>query len=178
MKEFRVTGNLNTSNTKTIMANITPHTEMRTKIIYAFKSEINRGAGEVVDYSKTLTSPRGMFASLEEIQAYTEECEQKRLDLDNEKVWSKGYLPATRTTEAWGNYEGKVIFKHAQIRLVASNEPLMRCGRLPDWLRGKRCIYAIDAFDDNLCIWRCLVIYKRHACGEKIKCKKETVRPP
>ena len=30
-----------------------------------------------------------MFTSLEEIQAYIEECEQKRLDLDNEEVWSK-----------------------------------------------------------------------------------------
>ena len=89
------------------------------------------------------------------------------MDLENEEVWSKAYLPATRTTEARGNYEGKVIFKHVQIRLVASNEPLMGCGPLSDWLRDKRCIYAIDTFDDNLCVWRCLAIYKRHACGEK-----------
>ena len=34
MKEFRVTGNLNNSNTKMIIANITPHIEMRTKVIY------------------------------------------------------------------------------------------------------------------------------------------------
>ena len=46
---------------------------------------------------------------LEEIQAYIKECEQKRLDLENVQVWSKAYLPATRTTEARGNYEGKVI---------------------------------------------------------------------
>ena len=31
VKEFRVTGNLNNSNTKMIMANITPHIEMRAK---------------------------------------------------------------------------------------------------------------------------------------------------
>ena len=43
VKEFRVTGNLNNPNTKTIMANITPHSEMRTKVIYSFKSEIHRG---------------------------------------------------------------------------------------------------------------------------------------
>ena len=87
MKEFRVTGNLNTSNTKTIVANITPHIEMRTKVIYSFKSEIHRGAAEIADYSKTLTSPPDMFTSLKEIQAYIEECEQKRLDLDNEELW-------------------------------------------------------------------------------------------
>ena len=85
---------------------------------------------------------------------------QKRLDLDPEQVWSKAYLPATRTTEARGNYEGKVIFRPVQIRLVASNKPLMGCGPLPDWLRKKR-IYSIYTFDDNLCTWRCLAIYNR-----------------
>ena len=76
-----------------------------------------------------------MFTILKEIQAYIKECGQKRLDLDNEEVWSKAYLPATRITEAQDKYEGKVIFKHVQIRLVASNEPLMSCGPLPDWLK-------------------------------------------
>ena len=42
MKEFSVTGNLNTSNTKMIMANITPHIEMRTKVIYSLKSKTSR----------------------------------------------------------------------------------------------------------------------------------------
>ena len=37
-KEFRMTGNLNNSNTMMIMANITPHIEMRVKVIYSFKS--------------------------------------------------------------------------------------------------------------------------------------------
>ena len=103
---------------------------------------------------------------------------KKRLDLDNEEIWSKAYLPAERTTEAQGNYEGKVIFKHVQIKLVASNEPLMGCGPLPDWLRNKCRIYAVDTFDDNLCAWRCLAIYKRLCRGDKIEWKKETVRPP
>ena len=150
-----------------IMANITPHIEMSVKVIYSFKSVIYRGAGEIKLYSKTLDSSPGMFTSLKEIQEYIEVCEQVRLDLDNEEVWSKAYLPATRTTEVRGNYEGKVVFKHVQIRLVASNEPLMGCGPLPDWLRKKRCIYALDKFDDNLCVWRCLAIYKRLARGEK-----------
>ena len=83
------------------------------------------------------------------------------LDLDNEEEWSKGYLPTIRTTEVRGNYEGKVVFQHVQIRLVPSNERLMGRGPLPDWLRGKRCIYATDTFDDNFCVWRCLAIYRQ-----------------
>ena len=35
------------------------------------------------------------------------------------------------------------------------------CGLLPEWLRKKRCINALDTFDDNLCVWRCLALYKR-----------------
>ena len=110
------------------------------------------GGGKIHPYSKTLDSSPGMFTSLKEIQAYIEECEQKRLDLDNEKVWSKAYLPATRTTKVRGHYEGKVVFKHVQIRLAVSNKPLMGCGPLLDWLRKRRCIYAQDKFDDNLCV--------------------------
>ena len=55
---------------------------------------------------------------------------------------------------------------------MASNESLMGCGPLPDWLRDKRCIYAIDTFDDNLCVWRCLAIYKRHDRGETNQVQK------
>ena len=112
VKEFRVSGNLNNVNTRMIIDNITLHIEMRVKVIYSFKAEIHRGAGEIMDYSKTLTSPTGMFTSLEEIQAYIEECEKKRLDLDNEEVWSKAYFPHERTTETRSNNEDKVIFKH------------------------------------------------------------------
>ena len=118
VKEFRVTGNLNRSNTRMIMDNITPHIEIRIKVIYSFKSVIYRGNGEIKDYSKTLDSAPGMFTSLKKIQKYIEVCEQIR---------SKAYLPATRTTEVRGNYEGKVVFKHVQVKLVASNEPLMGC---------------------------------------------------
>ena len=127
MKEFRLTGNLNNSKTKIIIANITPHIEMRVKVIYSFKSVIYRSVGKIKPYSKTLDLAPGIFTSLKEIQAYIKECEQKRLDLDNEEVWSKAYLPATRTKEVPGNYDDKVVFKHVQIRLVASNEPLMGC---------------------------------------------------
>ena len=45
--------------------------------------------------------------------------------------------------------------------MVAPNEPLIGCGPLPDWLRKIRCIYAIDTFDDNFCVWRCLAIRKQ-----------------
>ena len=153
VKKFRITRRMNRDNTKIIMNKITQHIEMRTKVVYSLKAEIHRGAGEIVDYSKTLSSPPGMFTSLKEIREYIEECEQKRLGLDKEEVWSKAYMPATRTTKVKGNYQDKVLFKHVQIKLIAMNEPLMGCGPLPEWLRKKRCIHSLDNFDDNLCVW-------------------------
>ena len=111
-----------------IMDIITPHMEMRTLfIIYSFKSEIYRRFGVIMDYSKTLKSLPGIFTSLKEIQAYVEDCKQKRLDLENEEVWSKTYLPATKTTETRGSYEDKVLLRYIQIRLLAYDEPLMGC---------------------------------------------------
>ena len=164
VKVFRMTRSMNQDNTKIIMDKIMQHIEMRIKVVYSFEAEIHRGAGEIVDYSKVLSSPPGMFTSLQETREYIEEWEQKRLDLENEGVWSKTYLPATRTTKVKGNYQGKIVFKHVQIKLIASNEPLLGCGPLPDWLHKKRCIYAVDGKNernDNLCVWRYLAIYTR-----------------
>ena len=45
VKIFRVTRNLNRPKTKMIMANITPHIEMRVKVIYSLESVIYRGGG-------------------------------------------------------------------------------------------------------------------------------------
>ena len=42
LKEFKVTENLNKSNTKMIMINITSHIEMMTKVIDLFKSVIHQ----------------------------------------------------------------------------------------------------------------------------------------
>ena len=60
---------LYSANAATIMAKRKSHIETWVKVINLFKSEIHRGAGEILDYRQTLTSPPGMFTSLEEIQA-------------------------------------------------------------------------------------------------------------
>ena len=167
--KFEVTGNLNWISTRLIMDKITPAVEMRTKVIYSFSCEIHRGAGEIVDYQKTL-SGEGTFTGMSEIRDYIEKCEQRRLDPEDSAVWSKAYLPATRTVDSEGAYQGRVVFKHIRIKLIASNEPLMGCGPLPEWLARKRCIYAVDTFDDNLSIWRCLMLHKKICSGIEKPC--------
>ncbi|XP_057316834.1 uncharacterized protein LOC130657857 [Hydractinia symbiolongicarpus] len=60
----------------------------------------------------------------------------------------------------------------AFIEKCEMQEPLLGCGPLPDWLRGKRCIYSFDKEDertDNLCIWRYLVVHSREDKKQKEK---------
>ena len=167
VKVFKTTGNLNFDLTDIIMEKITPIIEMRTKVIRAFSCVIYRGQGEIIEYSKTFKAPSGTFSSLSDIKEYTRQCEQKLLDLEDSGTWSKAYLPATATYNSKGVYEGRVLFTSVSTKIILSNEPLLGCGPLPKWLADKKCIYAIDKIDDNLCLWRCLVIHQRIVKGKK-----------
>ena len=167
VKVYKTTGNLNFDLTDKIMEKITPIIEMRTKVIHAFSCVIYRGKGEIIEYSKTFKAPPGTFSSLSDIKEYIHQCEQKRLDLEDAETWSKAYLPATATYNSKGVYEGRVRFTSVSTKIILSNEPLLGCGPLPKWLADKKCVYAIDKIDDNLCFWRCLVIHQRIMKGEK-----------
>ena len=167
VKVYKTTGNLNFDLTDKIMEKITPIIETRTKVIHAFSCVIYRGQGEIIEYSKTFKAPPGTFSSLDDIKEYIRQCEQKRLDLEDAETWSKAYLPAIATYNSKGVYEGRVRFTSVSTKIILSNEPLLGCGPLPKWLADKKCVYAIDKIDDNLCFWRCLVIHQRIMKGEK-----------
>ena len=167
VKVYKTTGNLNFDLTDIIMEKITPIIETRTKVIHAFSCVIYRGQGEIIEYSKTFKAPPGTFSSLADIKEYIRQCEQKRLDLEDAETWSKAYLPATATYASKGVYEGRVRFTSVSTKIILSNEPLLGCGPLPKWLADKKCIYAIDKINDNLCFWRCLAIHQRIMKGKK-----------
>ena len=167
VKVYKTTGNLNFDLTDKIMEKITPIIETRTKVIHAFSCVIYRGQGEIIEYGKTFKSPPGTFSSLDDIKEYIRQCEQKRLDLEDAETWSKAYLPATATFNSKGVYEGRVRFTSVSTKIILSYEPLLGCGPLPKWLADKKCVYAIDKIDDNLCLWRCLVIHQRIMKGKK-----------
>ena len=167
VKVYKTTGNLNFDLTDKIMEKITTIIETRTKVIHAFSCVIYRGQGEIIEYSKTFKSPPGTFSSLDDIKEYIHQCEQKRLDLEDAETWSKAYLPATATYASKGVYEGRVRFTSVSTKIILSNEPLLGCGPLPKWLADKKCIYAIDKINDNLCFWRCLTIHQRIMKGKK-----------
>ena len=175
VKVYKTTGNLNFDLTDKIMEKITPIIETRTKLIHAFLCVIYRGQGEIIEYSKTFKAPSGTFSSLADIKEYIRQCEQKRLDLEDAETWSKAYLPAIATYASKGVYEGRVRFTSVSTKIILSNEPLLGCGPLPKWLADKKCIYAIDTINDNLCFWRCLAIHQR-IMKEKKRPEEDTNR--
>ena len=100
----------------------------------------------------------------------------QRLVIEDGEFWGKAYLPPERTIKTPGAFEGKLIFDHVQIKIISTREPLLGCGPLPDWLKGKRCIYALDGTEervDNLCMWRCLAVHYR---GDRKQREKRTTR--
>ena len=44
------------------------------------------------------------------------------------------------------------------LKAVLDRQPLMGTGPLPDWLRWKKGMVALDTYKDNLCLFRCLAV--------------------
>ena len=46
---------------------------------------------------------------------------------------------------------------------MLDNPPTLGIGPLPDWLRNRahsRKMVSLDTFGDNLCVWRCIAVYR------------------
>jgi len=47
-----------------------------------------------------------------------------------------------------------------EVKAILVEQPLLGEGRLPDWLRNKKGMYALDTFDDNMCLFRCIAVHR------------------
>ncbi|KAL9986602.1 hypothetical protein ACROYT_G000771 [Oculina patagonica] len=77
------------------------------------------------------------------------EQETKRLAPDNIK------RPSTK----W-KFES---FFNVDVKVVLDRQPLLGTGPLPDWLRNLahgRLMVALDTYQDNLCLWRCIAVHQ------------------
>ena len=58
----------------------------------------------------------------------------------------------------------KLVFeKHLfiDLKVILDRKPLqIGLGRLPDWIRNKREVTSLDTFNDNLCIFRCMAVFR------------------
>ena len=55
------------------------------------------------------------------------------------------------------------IEKHLfiDLKVILDRQPLqIGLGRLPDWIRNKREVISLDTYNDNLCIFRCMAVFR------------------
>ena len=83
-------------------------------------------------------------------EKWLSEQETTRLDSDNIK------RPSTK----WEF----VSFFNVDVKVVLDRqEPLLGTGPLPDWLRNLAhgwSMVALDTYQDNLCLWRCIAVHR------------------
>ena len=77
-------------------------------------------------------------------------------------MWSKAYLPATEVVKKPGVYQGRVVFNEVHVKLIHTNETLMGCGPLPDWLKKKKSIHALDNYNNKMCFWNTLTVFRNY----------------
>ena len=73
----------------------------------------------------------------------------KRLRLQGEKI--------DRPNTKW------VFERHLfiDLKVIFDRQPLqIGLGRLPDWIRNKREVISLDTFNDDLCMFRCIVVHR------------------
>ena len=80
---------------------------------------------------------------------------------------SKAWLEAVEESRLQGNVQRpdtKWVFERAvsvDLKTILDRQPLrIGRGRLPDWLRNKREVIALDNYEDYLCLFRCLAVHQ------------------
>ena len=106
----------------------------------------NMEDGTVILYHKNDGSP--LFKELSKAEEWLSEQETKRLELGN----------VERPNTKWV-FES---FFSVEVKVVLDRQPLVETGPLPDWLRNlahSRSMVALDTYQDNLCLWRCIAVH-------------------
>ena len=89
------------------------------------------------------------FDRFNDAKKWLDEREQFRLDPDN----------INRPDTKW-------VFEdhfNVDVKVVLDRQPLLGTGPLPDWLRNlahNRSMIALDTYQDNLCLWRCIAVHR------------------
>jgi len=114
--------------------------------------------GTVIVY---YSNPKGSqwFNKLEDAGEWLSRQEELRLDLER----------VERPNTKWV-FEN---FFNIDLKVVLDRQPLVGTGPLPDWLRNlahSRAMVALDTYNDNLCLWRCLAV---HRGARTDRCTKE-----
>ena len=142
---FRFRLNLENSLADAIQRKLVEHVKTRFKLKLSSLVELrNREDGETISFYQTI----GVSPWLETRTASENWVkQQEELRLENQ------HRPSTK----WA-YE-KTLMVYAKV--ILHRQPLaIGHGFLPNWLRNKRDVIALDIFNDKLCLFRCIAVHR------------------
>ena len=122
------------------------HTSFYARHIFSYQLRNIKDGSLMVMYTN-IGSP--WFERFSEAEKWLSEREKVRLDPDN--------INRPDTTWVFENHP------NVDIKVVLDRQPLLGTGPLPDWLRNlahSRSMLALDTYKDNLCLWRCIAVYR------------------
>ena len=138
--------NLNGSTDERFMTKIA---ELQTAFYlrYSFTYRLrNIENGKIMLWSKNLGGSATMLTNQAAARQWLQEKDENRLDINK----------IERPNTKWSF----VTWVQVEVKAILTNHPILGAGQLPDWLRNKKGMYALDTYDDNLCLFRCIAVHK------------------
>ena len=141
------------------MSKIKQHVRPRHAIKIQTTLELrNTEDGELLEFYQA-SKKSDWLSTLTQTQHWVRE--QEELRLQNAKL--------DRANTKWV-YERTLL---VDVTVILDRQPLqIGLGRLPDWLRNKREVIALDIYNDNCCLHRCLAVHRGariDRCTRKIR---------
>ena len=143
---FRFLRDLESSLAAKIMSKMKQHVRTRHAIKIQTTLELrNTEDGELLEFYQA-RKKSGWLSTLTQTQHWVRAEEELRLQ--NAKL--------DRPNTKWV-YERTLL---VDVTVILDSQPLqIGLGRLPDWLRNKREVIALDIYNDNRCLHRCLAVH-------------------
>ena len=118
----------------------------------------NVETGKLIEYHKNSRGSTWLRSLEEPTRAWLTAREEQRLAVDN----------VDRPNTKWAFAQ----FKSVETKAIIDRQPLLGKGHLPEWLRQKKGLYALDTYGDNLCLFRCLALHngaRRDRCTARAR---------
>ena len=140
---------LGANNTTQILRKLRQNINSSFYIRYSYASVLvnNENGLRMVFFQQQRGSP--WINNFGEAQIWVNEQENRRLNVDN----------IERPNTKWVFEK----FSNIEVKAVIDNQPMLGTGPLPGWLRSLALgsnMVSLDTFQDNLCLWRCIVVHQ------------------
>ena len=96
--------------------------------------------GNVMEFHRNLGGSPTLLTNAGAARELLQEKDENRMNIDK--------IERASTKLVFVNW----VQVQVEVKAIMTNQPLLRAGQLPDWLRQRKGLYDFDTFDDNLCV--------------------------